>query len=195
MQEEPGSELWLGAYHKGPGEAFFGVGLSTNELIWRSLRQLADKGIDPYAIPDFTVDSLSTASGNTRAHVLWLAGSEGESIWLQALVADSMSGPTDWIVAARGSGVLHVWSADAQPDVVYESEDPLFRPLDNRYTIVNPSTSSEIISVGAFANRALPEPYEDLPVGDLLPFSSRGPYSRGIAEARPCCAWGADRSP
>ena len=177
--EGQGSELWLTAYHRGSGEAWLGIGLSANQLVWRSLRQLADKGFDQYAPPYFTVDSLATESGETRAHLGWVAYSDGEEIGATIFVSDRMREPADWIVAARGSGGLHVWAHTPQPQGVREApEDPQFRPFDNRYGIIPPGTSPEVISVGAFANRDLDfraDTYEDLTVGDLLPFSSRGP--------------------
>ena len=179
-----GSELRLSVLYHGPGEAWLGIGLSWDEMVWRSLAQLADKGFDPYVIPSFTVDSLLTSTGETRAYIGWLASSDEETIWVQTRIADSMSEPTDWIVAGRGSGELHVWSAEVQPDEPREAaEDPLFRPLDHGYGIVNPANSPEVIAVGAFANRELdfrPNAYEDLAVGDLLPFSSRGPTLEGL---------------
>ena len=176
-----GSELWLTAYHQGRGEAWLGIGLSANELAWRSLRQLADKGFDPQAPPYFTVDFLATESGETRAYLGWLAYSDGEEIHATILVSDRMREPADWIVAAKGSGILHTWSLGKQPVKFHDLlEDPLFKPLDNLYTLSYPSTSPEVISVGAFANRELPEPYDDLPVGDLMPFSSRGPTLEGL---------------
>ena len=163
----------------GVGGGLLGIGLSANQLVWRSLRQLADKGFDQYAPPYFTVDSLATESGETRAHLGWVAYSDGEEIGATIFVSDRMREPADWIVAARGSGGLHVWAHTPQPQGVREApEDPQFRPFDNRYGIVPPGTSPEVISVGAFANRDLdfrPDTYEDLTVGDLLPFSSRGP--------------------
>ena len=184
LPEEPRSELWLHAYHLGPGEAWLGVGLSEEELVWRSLRQLADKGFDPNVIP-IAVDSLLTASGETRAQIGWMtARSEGDSTGVTAVIEDSIPEPADWIVTARGSGVLHVWAHTPQPQGVRQApEDPQFRPFDNRYGIVAPGTSSEVISVGAFANRDLdfrPDVYEDLAIGDLLPFSSRGPTLDGL---------------
>ena len=184
LPEEPRSELWLHAIHQGPEEAWLGIGLSEDMMVWRSLRQLADKGFDPNVIP-IAVDSLLTASGETRAEIVWyIARSEGDSTGVVTVIEDSMPEPADWIVAARGSGVLHVWSFEAQPEGAREApEDPQFRPLDNRYGIVDPSTSPEVISVGAFANRDLdfrPNVYEDLAVGDLLPFSSRGPTLDGL---------------
>ena len=183
-EEGPGSELWLAAYHQGPGEAWLGIGLSADQLVWRSLRDLADEGLDPYAPPYFTVDSLATESGGTRAYLGWAAYSEGGEIGARIIVSDRMREPADWIVAARGRGMLHVWAHSAQSEGVRQApEDPQFMPFDNRYGIVYPSSSAEVISVGAFANRDLdfrPGTYEGLAVGDLLPFSSRGPALDGL---------------
>ena len=126
------------------------------------------------------MDTLATESGETRAYVGWIAAGE-EEIGATILISDRMREPAEWIVAARGSGVLHVWAHAPQPRGVRQAaEDPQFVPFDNRYGIVYPSSSSEVISVGAFANRKLPEPYDELSVGDLMPFSSRGPTLEGL---------------
>ena len=66
-------------------------------------------------------------------------------------------------------------------------DDPQYRPRDNYYTLLSPSTSPEVIAVGAIANRDLEfladtekDLFEDLKTGDLLPFSSRGPALDGL---------------
>ena len=180
LEGRPGSGLGLGAYHQGPGEPWLGIGLSEEEMVWRSLRQLPDAGFDPSALFDSTVDSLQTAGGETRARIGWSAFFAGTDIWYQIVIEDTMPEPADWIVAARGGGVLHLWGPGSDLDEFPEArEDPLFRPLDNGYGIIDPAAFPEVIAVGAYANRDLPI-YDDLAVGDLFPFSSRGPTLEGL---------------
>ena len=93
-------------------------------------------------------------------------------------------------MAARGSGVLHtwLWSGGLLDEPVQGPlDDPQYRPRDNYYTLLSPSTSPEVIAVGAIANRDLefladnyPGLFDDLKIGDLLPFSSRGPALDGL---------------
>ena len=181
-EEGPGIQLGLMAHHQGPGEAWLGIGLSEGDLVWQSLRQLSGKGLDSFAIA--TVDSLQNAAGETRALILWQAFSAGGDTMVQALIQDWAPEPADWIVAARGGGVLHLWGTGNRSGRAPEArEDPLFRRQDNRYGIMGVPASPEVIAVGSYANRDLdfrPDTYDDLAVGDLFPFSSRGPTLEGL---------------
>ena len=186
--EVPGRRYrWLFAYHQGPGEAWVGTGGSEEEMVWRSSSELADLGGEPDGHPfsedpEYVFDSLVTAAGDTLGRTAWSGHRVGKNIWLQIVVEDWMSAQSDWRVAAKGSGVLHVWMLSSAPSPVQESrsiDDPYFQPQDNLYTLSYPSTSPEVISVGAFANR-VPDAYENLQPGDLMPFSSRGPSLDGL---------------
>ena len=188
-EEVPGRRYrWLFAYHQGPGEAWIGTGLSVEEMVWRSSNELADLGGEPdghpYLVedPGYVLDSLVTAAGDTLGRAAWSGHHVGENIWLQIVVEDWMPAQSDWRVAAKGSGVLHVWTLSSAPSQVQDSrsiDDPYFQPHDNLYTLSYPSTSPEVISVGAFANR-VPDAYEHLQAGDLMPSSSRGPSLDGL---------------
>ena len=198
-EEVPGRRYrWLVAYHQGPGEAWIGTGRSGQEMVWRSLNELADLGGEPdghplfVVDPEYVMDSLVTAAGDTVGRIAWSGHFVGDDIWLQIMVEDWMPEPVDWRVAARGSGVLHAWILSYEPQDVPEpgpTEDPRFQPLDNRFTLSYPSTSAEVISVGAFANQ-VPENFEGLQAGDLMPYSSRGPSLEGFLKpdlVAPCC--------
>ncbi len=177
-EEELGSELMLEGYHQGPGEAWIGAGLSEDEMVWRSLREIADNEFE-----DVT-DSLGTAM------IVWVGGYDEKDIGLLIHIQDSNPEPEEWRVAAKGSGVFHTWLWSGGPldEPVQEPlDDPQYRPRDNHYTLLSPSTSPEVIAVGAIANRDLEfladtyqDLFDDLKIGDLLPFSSRGPALDGL---------------
>ena len=177
-EEESGSELMLEAYHQGPGEAWVGAGLSEDEMVWRSLDEIAESEFE-----DVT-DSLGTAK------VVWVGGYDEMDIELFIHIEDTNPEPVEWRVAARGSGVFHTWLWSGGPldePVQGPLDDPLYRPRDNYYTLSSPSTFPEVIAVGAFANRDLEfladtylDLFDDLKIGDLLPFSSRGPALDGL---------------
>ena len=179
---------WLVAYHQGPGEAWVGTGPSAGEMVWRSSNQLADLGGEPerhpffVEDPEYEMDSPVSADGDTLGRVAWSGHRVGENKWLEILVENWVPEASDWRLAVRGSGVLHVWMlADAPQQVpnFRPNDDPYFYPHDNLYTLSYPSTSPEVISVGAFANR-VPKAYQNLQPGDLMPFSSRGPSLDGL---------------
>ena len=188
-EEVPGRRYrWLVAYHQGPGEAWVGTGRSEEEMVWRSSHEVADLGGEPdghpflVEDPEYVLDSLVTATGDTLGRTAWSGHHVGENIWLQIVVENWMPEQSDWRFAAKGSGVLHVWVRSRAPSQVLDSrsiDDPYFQPYDNLYTLSYPSTSPEVISVGAFANR-VPDAYENLQAGDLMPYSSRGPSLDGL---------------
>ena len=188
-EEVPGRRYrWLVAYHQGPGEAWVGTGRSEEEMVWRSSHEVADLGGEPdghpflVEDPEYVLDSLVTATGDTLGRTAWSGYHVGENIWLQIVVENWMPEQSDWRFAAKGSGVLHVWVLSRAPSQVLDSrsiDDPYFQPYDNLYTLSYPSTSPEVISVGAFANR-VPDAYENLQAGDLMPYSSRGPSLDGL---------------
>ena len=113
----------------------------------------------------------------------------------------------EWRVAARGSGVFHTWIWSGgpldEPRDRNPLDDPQYRPRDNSFTLSSPSTLPEVIGVGAIANLgsgvSCQIPIEAcsriLKIGDLFPFSSRGPSSGWPAQARPCGSGGADLRP
>ncbi len=179
---------WLVAYHQGPGEAWVGTGPSAEEMVWRSSNQLADLGGEPerhpflVEEPEYEIDSPVNADGDTLGRVAWSGHRVGENKWLEIMVENWVPEVSDWRLVAKGSGVLHVWMLADAPQQVTNSRsnhDPYFHPHDNLYTLSYPSTSPEVISVGAFANR-VPDAYENLQAGDLMPFSSRGPSLDGL---------------
>ncbi len=177
-EEEPGSELMVQAYHQGPGEAWIGAGLSEDVMVWRSLEEIAESEFE-----DVT-DSLGTAK------VVWEGSFDEKDFTLLIHVEDSNPELSEWRVAAKGRGVFHTWLWSGGPgdEPVQEPlDDPQYRPRDNYYTLLSPSTSPEVIAVGAIANRDLEfladtekDLFEDLKTGDLLPFSSRGPALDGL---------------
>ena len=177
-EQEPGSELMVQANHQGPGEVWVGAGLSEDEMVWRSLEEIAESEFE-----DVT-DSLGTAK------VVWVGSFDEKDFALFIHVEDSNPELAEWRVAARGSGVLHTWLWSGGPldePVLGPLDDPQYRPRDNYYTLLSPSTSPEVIAVGAIANRDLEfladsekDLFEDLKIGDLLPFSSRGPALDGL---------------
>ena len=179
-ENEQGTELKLRAYYRGQGEGWVGAGLSEDveKMVWRSLEEIAESEFE-----DVT-DNLGTAK------VIWSGGHVGKDIWLFIHIEDSNPELAEWRVAARGSGVFHTWVRSGGPldEPVQEPlDDPQYRSRDNSYTLSSPSTSPEVVAVGAFASRDLEflrDTYQDLlnnlKIGDLLPFSSRGPALDGL---------------
>ena len=128
---------WLFAYYQGPGEAWIGTGLSGEEMVWRSSHELADLGGEPdghpflVEDPEYLLDSLVTAAGDTLGRAAWSGHHVRENIWLQIMVEDWMSERSDWRLAARGSGVLHVWVLPSAHSQVLNSrsiDGPYFQP-------------------------------------------------------------------
>ena len=187
--EEPGSELVVNACHQGTGEAWVGVGLSKDEMVWRSLDEIADEVTDSLGTARVSWSGSHTRHGYTPEP--WTCQNQGafeKSFSLRVHIEDSDPELAEWRVAARGSGVLHTWLWSGRSLSSGEPlGDPQYRPSDNYYTLVSPGSFQEIITVGAFANRDLGflgDRYRDLfgdqKIRDLLPFSSRGPALGGL---------------
>ena len=176
-KEEQGTKLALGGCFLGSGEAWVGAGLSQEEMVWRSLDEVAESEFHE------VTDSLGTAK------LFWEGSYIEMGVSLRLQIEDTNPNTVKWRIAARGSGVFHTWVWPRRPldeSLLEPLEDPQFRPRDNYYTLSSPSTSPEVISVGAFANRDLDFSdtyaglFGDPTVGDLMPFSSRGPSLEGL---------------
>lgn len=159
----------------GDGTADIGLGLGPDELRWRSLDSLAAEG-------DAIVDSYSAVDG-LEATASWAASAREGFLEFSLEVTEGTDIRPSWFVAARGTGVVHLWnpffgtSADQPEDS--DVSDMTYKPLDNRYTVFWPASSPAVIAVGAYANK--PSPLE-VSTGDLLPSSSRGPSILGDAK-------------
>ena len=175
--EEQGTKLALRGCYLGFREAWVGAGLSQEEMVWRSLEEVAESEFHE------VLDSLGTAK------LSWEGRYTERGVSLRLLIEDTNPTTVKWRIAARGSGVFHtwVWPRGPMDESLLEPPGTLnFHPRDNYYTLSSPSTSPEVISVGAFANRDLnfSDTYVDFfgnpTVGDLMAFSSRGPSLEGL---------------
>ena len=186
--DEPGSELVVDACHQGPGEAWVGVGLSENEMVWRSLDEIADDVTDSLGTARVSWSGSYTRDGYTpEPWTCQYQGAYKKSFSLRVHIEDSNPELAEWRVAARGSGVLHTYWSGRSLSSGEPLGDPQYRPSNNYYTLVSPGSFPEVITVGAFANRDLGflgdrylDLFDDLKIGDILPFSSRGPTLDGL---------------
>ena len=163
------------------GEMIEGTQLASTA--WHSLEDLSmEIDIDAeFAISDTLIsvsgDTLGTVS--LAASPLDAGGGLTFSVWAFQYPEARNSGPVLWRLMARGQGTIHVWSWPFAEPVIRRDLDAEtgYRPPDSFYTIFSPETSEEVIAVGAYANMEVPA--IGLELGDLLPFSSRGPAIDG----------------
>ena len=156
--------------------------LTTDLGDWDLFTALGDMDIDT----EFAVsDALISASGDTLGTVS-LAASPLEASgggFRFLLEAEKLSWASDnssvlWRLMARGRGTIHVWSWLGEGVIRRDLDaETGYRPADNYYMVISPGTSEEVIAVGAYANMEVPA--IGLELGDLLPFSSRGPAIDG----------------
>ena len=158
---------------------------------WYSLSDLARDVGDWDLVPDLdglnidrefaASETLISAGGDTLGSVNLAASplEAGGGGFRFLLEAEKLSWASDsrsvlWRLMARGQGTIHVWSWLGEGVIRRDLDaETGYRPADNYYMVISPGTSEEVIAVGAYANMEVPA--IGLELGDLLPFSSRGP--------------------
>lgn len=185
--EDGFADLSFGGFCEGTGDCRVGLGLDLESVVWRQVDSLAEHfstAGDPRAtlldMSSWPVDSLATSAGECRLKMHWYARSIPRGTWLLAEVTVASEAPVTGHLAVRGEGVFHAYVIPQPESIATPPAGPAFRRLDNRFTLMAVPQSAVILAVGAYLNERIPSQYAELPIGSLLPFSSRGPAVGGL---------------